>query len=426
MEALGGSDPDLLSFLSSSLPESDLHKAQILLASREKSLKAEMECNFLDELSLKEVEKIEAEHRCDILEKRAHALNARCNDLEDRVQNGVEIGRSLEEVMKRCDCLERSMEELQKEVLEWRKKHEELAISVLELMKENSRLRILSEQNHKPTESKSIPGVVICSNVDFKDGKEGKMDSLSIPTPKKKSRLTKVSSDIEGEVILGRIPTGMLSKRRRIEKTEWDNGGFDCSGVLNSSSCQGKQGDMDRVKRLLFPLPECRESEICVRSPMESSFGDEYPLRNIKRTSSTPEAAKKMVVISDSDDDHGEEDSGPESEGSSLGGFIVGESECSQRNHTSSGATDEESACGEVECTADKELDSVLSKISGKREDGNKWEYEADLLASFAKDPKLCMEAVCTLYRMQTAEEKLVKGTILLNNRGFSQCDAHR
>ncbi|KAI3919048.1 hypothetical protein MKW98_016601 [Papaver atlanticum] len=38
-----------------------------------------------------------------------------------------------------------------------------------------------------------------------------------------------------------------------------------------------------------------------------------------------------------------------------------------------------------------------------------KWESVADMLSSFGKDSKLCMKAVCALYRYQTSEEKSSK-----------------
>lgn len=388
MESLGCSDAaDLISFLSSSLIKSDLEKARMLLASREKSLKSEMECDFFDELALKEVEKIEAKHQCDVLEREVHALEARCTELKD-------INGNLEEVMKRCVLLENSMGELQKEVLGWKKKQEDVALCVLKLMEENSKLRSLFEQNHRPAESK--------------------MNSISTSTPSRKGGLKIVSSGSEGEDGVVRIPTGRLIKRRRCEKIVWENEGSDELGVPNSSLCQDEKGNGDHVKRLLFPT--------------ESSFGDESPTKNIIRSSGNSETVKRRVVISDSDDadDNGEGDFGSESEGDSLGGFIVTGSDSSQRNFTSSDTVYDSSACNEDESTTVEDFHDVLSKLSGKREDENKWEYEADMLASFSKDTKLCMEAVCVLYRMQTAEEKSVKGTILLNNRGFSTCDAHR
>ena len=55
-----------------------------------------------------------------------------------------------------------------------------------------------------------------------------------------------------------------------------------------------------------------------------------------------------------------------------------------------------------------------------------KWEFEADMLAAFGKDPKLCMKAVCALYRQQTSVEQLSKGALLSNQRGFNKFDAYK
>ncbi|XP_058100246.1 uncharacterized protein LOC131245070 isoform X2 [Magnolia sinica] len=55
--------------------------------------------------------------------------------------------------------------------------------------------------------------------------------------------------------------------------------------------------------------------------------------------------------------------------------------------------------------------------------ESSKWEYEADMLSSFSKDPVLCMRAVCAIYRRQTSEEKSVQGSSYVKNRGFNKFD---
>ncbi|KAF5732409.1 protein IWS1 A isoform X1 [Tripterygium wilfordii] len=54
------------------------------------------------------------------------------------------------------------------------------------------------------------------------------------------------------------------------------------------------------------------------------------------------------------------------------------------------------------------------------------WEFEADMLADFGKDPEMCMKAVCVLYRQQTNDEKVSKEALHSNGRGFSKFDAPR
>ncbi|KAI3895087.1 hypothetical protein MKW92_027488 [Papaver armeniacum] len=41
-----------------------------------------------------------------------------------------------------------------------------------------------------------------------------------------------------------------------------------------------------------------------------------------------------------------------------------------------------------------------------------KWEFEADMLASFGEDPELCMKAVCALYRQQSFKGKSANGFV--------------
>ena len=43
------------------------------------------------------------------------------------------------------------------------------------------------------------------------------------------------------------------------------------------------------------------------------------------------------------------------------------------------------------------------------------WEFEADMLAAFGKDPKLPMKDVCAIYRQQTSEEQMRRGTLYSN-----------
>ncbi|XP_077251220.1 uncharacterized protein LOC143890429 [Tasmannia lanceolata] len=110
------------------------------------------------------------------------------------------------------------------------------------------------------------------------------------------------------------------------------------------------------------------------------------------------------------------EDIESESEGESLGGFIV---EGSSGSKSECGSAD----ASENELDGDFDLGQVLASIRGHK-DSSKWEYEADLLSSFSRDPELCMKAVCALYRQQTSEEKSFKCSLHINNRGFNKFDA--
>ena len=128
-----------------------------------------------------------------------------------------------------------------------------------------------------------------------------------------------------------------------------------------------------------------------------------------------------------------EKDVDSDSEGSSLDGFIIDGSESdSERNKSSSNDSSQEeskendsSDTSKEDSPSDVDLDDVLSTLRRKK-NTKKWQYEADMLASFAENPEVCMKAICALYRQQTAEEQSMKEAIVANNRGFSQPDAFK
>lgn len=126
------------------------------------------------------------------------------------------------------------------------------------------------------------------------------------------------------------------------------------------------------------------------------------------------------IPRNESDDEMKFDDSS--SEGESLGGFIANSSNVSDSDVSTKGSS---SGSGDS-------LDSGVDYkeiMSGLRREGKqkmKWEFEADMLADFGKNPEVCMKGVCALYRQQTSEEKSCKATINLNGRGFNQCDAYR
>nr|XP_043617074.1 uncharacterized protein LOC122588922 [Erigeron canadensis] len=111
-----------------------------------------------------------------------------------------------------------------------------------------------------------------------------------------------------------------------------------------------------------------------------------------------------------------------ESEGESLDGFIVESSENESVSDSDSGS---DYSYDQSEDGLD-DFKETLKKIGRKKGSNLNWDLEGDMLADFGKDPKLCMRAVCVLYRQQTADEKASKGTFHHNARGFSQTDAFR
>ncbi|KAI7753573.1 hypothetical protein M8C21_000443, partial [Ambrosia artemisiifolia] len=139
---------------------------------------------------------------------------------------------------------------------------------------------------------------------------------------------------------------------------------------------------------------------------------------NHKQDKSSIDLNKIVSSSEDEEDNDGVDES--ESEGESLGGFIVDSSgSVSNCDSESSDNTDEsEDALNEYKAT--------LDKIGRKKISNMKWDLEGDMLSDFGKDPALCMSAVCALYRQQTADEQASKVTIYRNERGFSQPDAWR
>ncbi|KAL7106966.1 hypothetical protein ACP275_06G024700 [Erythranthe tilingii] len=98
-----------------------------------------------------------------------------------------------------------------------------------------------------------------------------------------------------------------------------------------------------------------------------------------------------------------------ECEGESLGGFIVSNASDGDDDESSENASESSAVYADV-----------ISSIRRERKDKTRWEYEGDMLADLAKSPKLCMKAVCALYRQQTLEEQSSQATIVRNGRGFS------
>ncbi|GMJ06469.1 hypothetical protein HRI_004316100 [Hibiscus trionum] len=158
------------------------------------------------------------------------------------------------------------------------------------------------------------------------------------------------------------------------------------------------------------------------------------------KTCSSRKNRTKDIEVDDSDGNESESDS----DGDSLNGFIVEDSDttgcddsCSEShdgsdcNDVHSGREDVSSgsgACSDSKEASNDEVDFgvILSQIRRNKDQKSDWKFEGELLAAFAKDPELCMKAVCALYRQQTSGEKLSKAALCQNQRGFSKFDAYR
>ncbi|KAK0597981.1 hypothetical protein LWI29_030478 [Acer saccharum] len=87
---------------------------------------------------------------------------------------------------------------------------------------------------------------------------------------------------------------------------------------------------------------------------------------------------------------------------------------------------DDESSDAQDESDDNEDFGEILSRIKRSKGQNLSWEFEADMLAAFGKDPELRMKAVCALYRQQTSEGKFIKGSLVNNCRGFNKLDTHR
>ncbi|WOH06693.1 hypothetical protein DCAR_0626121 [Daucus carota subsp. sativus] len=144
----------------------------------------------------------------------------------------------------------------------------------------------------------------------------------------------------------------------------------------------------------------------------------------------------------DDSDDASTDENATESSDESMEGFIDDRSDISVKSdgedslliesdsgNSISKNSDHGEASGDSENIScdDMNYPEIMSQLRRKRDSHtSKWEFEAEMLADFGKDPKMCMKAVCALYRQQTIDEQSIKGAIHRNNRGFSLRDAYR
>lgn len=439
-----------------------------------------MESKFSEDLITKEAEKIELQRKIQSLEGELGDLRSKCCELERQANKieGFHVQKEKSELEKQIAQLKedyrvvserehRAQEKIMSllvpqkkcnEVDVWKRKCAELEVRVSQLEEENSSLRgIKQDKLQVASVGKPVLGLVIDisdseeeniakdqgadehvkkEGLDFNtevspkkssnmmhfnqrnihraedDGEGNAANSLSTPTPKRKRAVRVVTSDSESDNDDDNIPIAKLKMRRL---------GVRAQGI--KQQCDAIQEDVTPSRRHLVPL---RVRDKRNDGPKESSS------RDLAAQRATPDKKDKIsrnrvtacckLGYSDTEDDEKYEsyDNKSESEGGSLGGFIVSGSDSLQAESNSDDFSSEKHAT-----SSDVDLDDILSNIRRER-DATQWEYEADMLASLGKDPELCMKAVCAIYRQQTSEEKSIKGTILLNNRGFNSFDAKR
>ncbi|PON96876.1 hypothetical protein TorRG33x02_072550 [Trema orientale] len=222
-----------------------------------------------------------------------------------------------------------------------------------------------------------------------------------VSTPKRKRASNVVMSDTDTDNDSDdNIPIGRLKRMNLQEIGLNQKGSFE--NATASSAVANEKGTLTPPRRRLVALRKCR--------------GKGRAKKNSPSNTAETKYGRGIPTNVDTEDDESD-GVGSDSEGESLDGFIV--------NTDDSGGDD---ASGESEDHSDDKIDfsEILSNLQRKKDKSFKWEFEADMLAAFGKDTELCMKAVCALYRQQTSEEKITKGSLFYNNRGFNKFDALR
>lgn len=233
---------------------------------------------------------------------------------------------------------------------------------------------------------------------------------LSLPSKRKRASNCVVS---ESESDDDNIPISEL-KRMRLQEIGQDHVGSDLINALNATAAASGDGNATSTvtppRRRLVALRNCRgKGRVERKSPNHTS---ETKYRGQIPTNSDSDGDKSAEVDSDS-------------ESESLHGFIVSSS--SEDDDASSESKHDDDASTESDVSdVSVNYKEIMSNLRRTKDNSSKWEFEADMLAAFGKDPELCMKAVCALYRQQTSEEKICKGSLYHNQRGFSKIDAHR
>lgn len=289
----------------------------------------------------------------------------------------------------------------------------------------NSRFEETYRNMKGPALQKSLRGIHSDLQAAAEENASSSEENITLSfTPKRKHASKVIASDNEGEDDDDKVPLSRLKMKKLAEVTDR------CfkpslSPVQRSGKSPTISSDNDSVeitpsRRRIIPLRECGETKHRAKKSYPShSIGenlssktDNVPFATSEASFQTPQEATPESHPEADEVEHVESDS----EGESLGGFIVQESDGSESKGSFADSSGDEAENG-------KELKQLLEGIRRKK-DTSKWEYEADLLSSFSQDPVLCMKAVCALYRQQTSDEKSMKGSLYANNRGFSKFDA--
>ncbi|XP_030536006.1 uncharacterized protein LOC115744794 isoform X1 [Rhodamnia argentea] len=240
-----------------------------------------------------------------------------------------------------------------------------------------------------------------CHEEDYHDSIAGDEDNSTVLTPKRKRAFNVIETDSEsGDDDC--VPIGRL---KRMHLQELYKPGDTTSEMNQCQTANASPGN--HVKHAQTPMRQrlmtLRNREAKAKAKQKSSSGVQH--HHVGPTTEDAETEDS-------------EDFGLDSDNDSLSNFIVDDSD----------ASDGDDASGQSEDTSDGETDfgEILSRIKRSKDHKSEWKFEADMLAAFAKEPELCMKAVCALYRQQTADERISKEALHSNQRGFSKFDARR
>ncbi|PRQ60338.1 hypothetical protein RchiOBHm_Chr1g0380081 [Rosa chinensis] len=316
------------------------------------------------------------------------------------------------------------------------------SLSVIDISDSDDEVTIADNQKVLPTENQGSRKICISSDSvigglatksflkqahtdghDQEDLDNYNEELLAFSTPKRKRASNVVTSDSESSD--DNIPINAV-KRMDLQKRIHDHSESSDDNVpINSVKRMHRQKRIHNqvgsdVNASLETATTSVVDDVSVTSPkrhlvrLRKGGGRGRAQRNSSQTSETKNDRGPNKGVEEDEP----EEVGSESEGESLGGFIVHSSDVSESNDASS----ESNSVSDD----DVNLEEVLSTFQRNKDHNTRWEYEADMLSAFAKDPELCMKAVCALYRQQTSEEKMYREALCSNSRGFSKFDASR
>ncbi|XP_076935767.1 uncharacterized protein LOC143602601 [Bidens hawaiensis] len=342
------------------------------------------------------------ETRCSALETEVNDLRKKNQELEVKIEMIQKVidDDNIQEVMIENKVLECEKRKAETEVLFWKEKVKELESKGTKEVRKRLPFEEDGCLNNKM--APSTPGVaqsafrtvIDISDEDVNDNKIPKVKSQSSSKNNfQKSGLEHIDEERTDEfkVSLSNIRSGKRKRAANIITSDDENSDDDNAPIstLKTQHTSRVVADSDEVEENVSKRRLTR-------------------LRKLESKNKQDNNNNNNVVEDES-----------ESEYESSDGFIVDSSESVSVYDSERGDSAAESE------DVLNEYKETLDKIGRKKSLNLKWELEAYMLSDFGKDPKLCMSAVCALYRKQTDDEKDCKVTIHHNERGFSQPDAN-